>query len=149
MDKLRKLNSQLDSSIRNLLIKAKITEDVEFPAKIMRYSIYSLSSLTILTNFGINLTPILASAGIGGVTAGFALKDIAHNYMCGALLQVQKPFTVGKTVHFLKSSPSPLKGVVKSITARHVIIENKDGRIMIPASQAYSNSFIIFSKDEK
>ncbi|MFV0564994.1 MAG: mechanosensitive ion channel family protein [Flavobacteriaceae bacterium] len=44
------------------------------------------------------LTHILAGAGIVGIVAGFAFKDIASNLFAGLLLKIQSPFKPGDWV---------------------------------------------------
>ncbi|MBD0831849.1 mechanosensitive ion channel family protein [Aestuariibaculum sediminum] len=39
------------------------------------------------------LTKLLAGAGIVGIVAGFAFKDIASNYFSGLILKAQRPFS--------------------------------------------------------
>lgn len=52
-----------------------------------------------ILNLASFITHMLAGAGIIGIIAGFALKDVASNAFAGFLLKSQRPFEVGQWVN--------------------------------------------------
>ena len=95
-----------------------------------------LAFLMVLSIWGIDITPLLASAGLFGLAVGFALKDIVQNVLSGILIFLDPPFKVGDIVEVDK-----YLGEVVDIGIRNTKIKTFDNRIItIP------NSDILLSK---
>jgi len=71
---------------------------IELLELIIRYLIWFLAFLMILSTFEIDITPLLAGAGIAGLAIALAAQDIVSNFFSGALITVDKPFKVGDRV---------------------------------------------------
>ncbi len=98
--------------------------------------IWSLAAIYVLASFGINVGPILASAGIAGLVIGLALKDPLENLFYGLILAFDPHFRVGDAV-----SIGDVSGVVEDISLRNVRIRTWDGNlVMIPASQVANST---------
>ena len=107
--------------------------------------IYSIGIITALGTLGVDTKPFLTGIGVTGFAAGFALKEIATNYLSGLLLVFSKPFEKGQYVKVLAGSG--MEGVIESIDIRYVILRGKDDtKIMIPSSVVYSNPIVVTSK---
>ncbi len=57
-----------------------------------------LAVLTILATLGIPLTPLLASAGVGGVALGFGAQSLVKDYLSGIFMIVEDQYGVGDLV---------------------------------------------------
>lgn len=68
---------------------------------------------------------ILAGAGVIGIVVGFALQDIAANFIAGIILAIQRPFRVG---HLIETND--MYGVVKKIHLRSTELETLDGQLV-------------------
>ena len=91
------------------------------------------------------LTKLLAGAGIVGIVAGFAFKDIASNAFAGFLLNMQKPFKDGDWVTVDNNF-----GTVKDIGWITTSIKTISGQeVFVPNQLIYSNSFTNFSTFKK
>lgn len=87
------------------------------------------------------LTKILASAGIVGIIAGFAFKDIASSAFTGLLIKTRKPFVEGDWVQF-----KDMYGKVNAVTVMTTSIDNIFGqRIYIPNQLIYNLMFTNYS----
>ena len=87
-------------------------------------------------------TKLIASAGIVGMIAGFALKDVTSNSFSGLLIKAEKPFVVGDWVNINNNI-----GVVREIGTVMVGIETLGGHMAyIPNQNIYNTSFINYSK---
>lgn len=69
-----------------------------------------------------NVTSLLAGLGIAGFTLGFALQDVAKNFIAGLLLLLQRPFEIGDTILV-----SGFTGEVLDITLRTTDLRTIDG----------------------
>ncbi len=88
-------------------------------------------SLQILSSIGIDLGPLLASAGIAGVAIGLAAQNIVKDVLNGTLILVEDQFSVGNVVTI-----AGLTGSVESMTLRKTTVRGGDGTLyVIPNSQ--------------
>jgi small conductance mechanosensitive channel len=96
---------------------------------------YSIILIGVIVSLAIlNVTSLLYSAltaaGIIGVIIGFAVKDIAANFISGIFLLIDRPFVVGDTI-----SIKEYTGVVNRISLRTTEIITYDGPVVtIPNS---------------
>ena len=84
---------------------------------------------------------LIAGLGVAGITIGFALQDVAKNFVAGILLLIQQPFEIGDTIEVVSFG-----GTVLEISLRSTTIRTWDGRhVIIPNSEVYLNPIINFS----
>ncbi|RPI36350.1 MAG: mechanosensitive ion channel family protein, partial [Methanoregulaceae archaeon] len=65
---------------------------------VIRYVIWFAAVLAILKVFEIEITPLLAGAGVAGIAVALAAQDLISNFFGGAIISVDKPFKVGDRV---------------------------------------------------
>lgn len=132
-----------------MVLKSKITQDIDmarFIGKTAAITIYSFAGVTILGTLGVDTKPIIAGIGVTGFTVGFALKEIAANFLSGILLMFGRPFQKGQYLKVLGGGTN-LEGEVASIDSRYVLLKTKDnGMIMIPSVVVYSNPILVLPK---
>lgn len=91
------------------------------------------------------LTKMLAGAGIIGIVAGFAFKDIASNLFAGLLLKVQHPFKKGDWVNIDNSY-----GVISELGWITTTINTVPGQeVFVPNQLIYNSTFTNYSSFEK
>ena len=71
---------------------------VEILQKIGKYIIWFTGILYILTLYNINITPLIAGAGIVGIAIALAAQDLFSNFFGGAVIITDQPFKVGDRV---------------------------------------------------
>jgi MscS family membrane protein len=71
---------------------------VPFINNIARVVVIGLVLLLIMDNWGIDITPLLASAGVIGVAVAFAAKDTVANLFGGVSVFLDRPYRVGDYV---------------------------------------------------
>ena len=90
-----------------------------------------ITGLQFLAAVGVNLAPLLASAGVAGIAIGLAAQTIVKDVLNGTLILVEGQFNVGDTVKM-----AGVSGVVEAITLRKTTLRDADGSIcVIPNSQ--------------
>jgi moderate conductance mechanosensitive channel len=93
--------------------------------------LWGLTALQVLTVLGVNLGPLLASAGIAGVAIGLAAQTIVKDVLNGMLIIVEDQFNVGDTVRL-----TGMTGTVEVMTLRRTEIRDGDGTLyVVPNSQ--------------
>lgn len=90
-----------------------------------------IAGLLILKEVNIDLSPLLASAGIAGVAIGLAAQTIVKDVLNGVLILIEDQFNVGDTVKIAGAA-----GIVESMTLRKTTVRDGDGTLyVIPNSQ--------------
>jgi len=100
--------------IERFLLHSRIIEDEDLARLISKtgaISIYSILIVTTLGTFGVDTKPLLAGIGITGFTIGFALKEVATNFISGMFLVINKPFVRGCRVK-IHGSGGGIEGMI-------------------------------------
>ena len=63
-----------------------------------RYIIWFIAILMVLQMLEVNITPLVAGAGLAGLAVALAAQDIVSNFFGGAVILVDKPFAVGDRI---------------------------------------------------
>ena len=139
----------LSPSIERFLLRSHIIEDEDLArllSKTAAITIYAMITVTTLGTLGVDTKPLLAGIGITGFTVGFALKEVATNFISGIFLVINKPFVrgcrikihgsgggiEGKERDFIDSVLSSIqKGLVHYIDVRYVHLKTKDRKSFI------------------
>ncbi len=58
-------------------------------------ALWTSVAILILSAFGVEITPLLAGLGVGGITVGFALQKILGDIFCSVAIVLDRPFEVG------------------------------------------------------
>src|SRR5579863_2646873 len=91
----------------------------------------AIVSLQFLDAVGVNLAPLLASAGIAGVAIGLAAQNIVKDMLNGTLILIEDQFNVGDVVTL-----AGLTGTVELMTLRKTTVRGGDGTLyVVPNSQ--------------
>ncbi|HSZ16526.1 MAG TPA: mechanosensitive ion channel family protein [Terracidiphilus sp.] len=103
----------------------------------------AIVGLQFLDAVGVNLAPLLASAGIAGVAIGLAAQNIVKDMLNGTLILIEDQFNVGDVVTL-----AGLTGTVEAMTLRKTTVRGGDGTLfVIPNSQitTVANQSVDFS----
>ena len=93
--------------------------------------IAAIVSLQVLAAVGMNLAPLLTSAGIAGVAIGLAAQNIVRDVLNGILILLEDQFNVGDTVRV-----AGVYGTVEAMTLRKTTIRDNNGTLYaVPNSQ--------------
>jgi len=89
---------------------------------ITTFSIVTLALLIILGQLGVNMAPLLASAGVIGVALGFGAQTLVKDFLSGIFLVLEDQFGVGDVVDL-----GPATGTVEEVTLRVTRIRDLSG----------------------
>lgn len=93
---------------------------------ILRYAIYFLSAVTILSTMGIKTESILASAGIVGIAVGLGAQSLVRDVLTGFFIIFEDQFVVGDYVE-----TAGLSGYVEEMGLRVTKLRDFSGVIHI------------------
>ena len=102
------------------------------------FVIFFVAALEILSLLGLNLGPMLASAGIAGLAIGFGAQTLVHDFINGFFILLENQYDIGDTVRI-----AGVKGTVERMSLRMTVLRDEDGTIhLVPNSavQIVSNT---------
>ena len=88
------------------------------------FVIMFLAALQILPLLGINMGPLLASAGIAGVAIGFGAQALVHDFINGFFILVENQYDIGDTIKI-----AGVQGVVEAMTLRRTVLRDDNGSL--------------------
>lgn len=90
-----------------------------------------IAGMLVLTELGISIAPILASAGVIGIAVGFGAQSLIKDYFTGFFLLVENQIRQGDVVQVADKG-----GLVEEITLRYIRLRDFEGTVhYIPNSQ--------------
>jgi small conductance mechanosensitive channel len=95
------------------------------------FVIMFVAALQILPLLGINMGPLLASAGIAGVAIGFGAQTLVKDFINGFFILVENQYDIGDTIKI-----AGVQGTVEAMTVRRTVLRDGDGTVHnIPSSE--------------
>lgn len=84
--------------------------------------IWIIALLMILPLLGINVAPVLASAGVLGVALGFGAQTMVRDYLAGIFIIIEDQYGVGDVVDV-----GPVIGTVEQVALRYTRLRDPSG----------------------
>ena len=108
--------------------------------------IWFVAAITILSIVGINVTPILASAGVAGVVIGFGAQQLVADYLAGISMIFEDQLGVGDVV-----DTGQVIGVVEEVALRYTRIRDfygtvwyiRNGQMQYVANQSQGWTYVL------
>jgi len=95
------------------------------------FVIFFWAVLQALPLFGLNLGPLLASAGIAGLAIGFGAQTLVHDFINGFFILLENQYDIGDNVRI-----AGVKGTVEAMSLRHTLLRDEDGTVhFVPNSE--------------
>ena len=101
------------------------------------FVILFIAAMQILALLGVNMGPLLASAGVAGIAIGFGAQTLVKDFINGFFILAENQYDIGDTVKI-----AGVQGVVENITLRKTVLRDADGTVhTVPSSdiQVVSN----------
>lgn len=86
--------------------------------------VLTVAAIMVLAEFGVNLAPILASAGIVGVAVGFGAQNLVKDFLSGMFMLMEDQYGVGDIVDVGSAS-----GVVEGVGLRITTVRDENGTV--------------------
>ncbi|MEV4317796.1 mechanosensitive ion channel family protein [Actinocrispum sp. NPDC049592] len=91
---------------------------------VVSFVVYGLAFMLILGEIGINLGPIIASAGIVGVALGFGAQNLVKDFLSGVFMMLEDQYGVGDIVDV-----GPATGTIESVGLRVTTLRDVNGTV--------------------
>jgi small-conductance mechanosensitive channel len=85
-------------------------------------TIFVIAGLVMLGDLGINLAPLLASAGVAGIAIGFGAQNLVRDYLTGIFILLEDQYGVGDAI-----SVGKVTGTVETMTLRITRVRDVNG----------------------
>lgn len=109
-----------------------------------KYAVFALAIITVLQQFGVETTSLLAVLGAAGLAIGLALQGTLSNVSAGVMLLILRPFNVGDFI-----SAGGVTGTVKSLGLFVTEMSTPDNiYIFVPNSQLWNTDIQNFSRND-
>lgn len=106
---------------------------------VVRICVIAIGLLIILDSFGISITPILASLGIGSLAVALALQPTLENFFSGIQLIIDKPIQVGQFVKL----DSGEEGYVEKVGWRSTWVRMLPNNVVVIPNKTLVNSKVL------
>jgi small-conductance mechanosensitive channel len=95
------------------------------------FVIIFIAAMQILPLLGINMGPLLASAGIVGLAIGFGSQALVKDFINGFFILAENQYDIGDTIRI-----AGVQGVVENMTLRRTVLRDSDGTVhTVPSSE--------------
>jgi len=138
---LRIIKNFADYWMEEWAFKTESTADdrmIPLIEKILKVVVTILAIIFIFSAWNINISPLLATAGIAGLAVGFAVKDSLANILGGLQLVLDKTFKVGDKIQ-LESGET---GVILDIGLRTTKLKTYDNEVIYIPNGILANAKI-------
>jgi moderate conductance mechanosensitive channel len=85
-------------------------------------TIFAIALFIVLGDMGLNLAPILASAGVLGIAIGFGAQNLVQDFLAGIFMLLEDQYGVGDVVNV-----GDVTGTVEAVSLRITRIRDVDG----------------------
>ncbi len=94
-------------------------------------AIYTGGTLMILTEFGVNIVPLLGGAAVLGLAVAFGAQNLIRDYFSGFMILLENQYTINDVVKL-----GDIAGQVENITLRITVLRGLDGTVhFVPNGQ--------------
>lgn len=111
---------------------------IQFLSAIVKYGLYLILIMTILSLFGVATTSVVAAIGSAGVAIGLALQGSLSNFAGGVLILLLKPFKVGDYI-----IQGGSEGTVYEISLFYTKLKTGDNKVVVVPNGILSNNTIV------
>jgi hypothetical protein len=85
-------------------------------------TVFAIGGVVVLGDLGINLAPLLASAGVVGIAIGFGAQNLVRDYVSGVFMLVEDQYGVGDVI-----TVGDATGTVETVTLRITRLRDVNG----------------------
>jgi small conductance mechanosensitive channel len=125
----RALVNRLESVERISAQKPRIRTLGNLVRSIVEYTVLIVAILMALRAIGMDITPLLATAGVAGLAIGFGAQRLVRDMISGFFLLAENQFAVGEVVTI-----GAITGVVEEVGMRTTHLRDEQGRMVVIAN---------------
>jgi small-conductance mechanosensitive channel len=124
---LRKINHDISEEAK----QARVETLSSVVSNLASFIIGVAAVMIVLSEIGVDITPLLTGAGIIGLGVGFASQSLVKDYISGFFILFENRFNVGDKLEIAGK-----KGTVKELSLRTTTLKDEEGKFhLIPNSK--------------
>ncbi len=127
---IRLLQSIVGSTVRRDLFPSEHTRHKRIQtldslvSAVVRVGTWVLAIVMIISEMGVNMGPLLASAGFVGIVLGLGAQSLIKDFVSGIFIISEDQYRIGDTVKV-----GSVQGEVEAITIRTTVLRDIDGNV--------------------
>ncbi|MGI9557417.1 MAG: mechanosensitive ion channel family protein [Solirubrobacterales bacterium] len=94
-------------------------------ASLVSVIVWLVAAFLVLTEFGIDVAPLIAGAGVAGIALGFGAQSLVRDYLAGIFILIEDQFAVGDVVDLGEGEA----GIVEDLSLRRTRLRSVDGSV--------------------
>lgn len=114
----------LDKTLKARLADEHLKMLASLVRSALRYVAFFIMFITVLQQLGVNVTALLASAGILGLAISFGSQNMIRDVIAGIFIIVESQYAIGDEVQI-----SGIKGKIEKMSLRLTVIKDEAGTI--------------------
>ena len=140
---IRGLQTLIDYGARKIILKRQKEEKgvdtsvIDLLSKILKACLWVVAVILILSNFGYNVSTLIAGLGIGGIAIVLALQNILTDIFSSFSIYFDKPFQIGDFIIVGDDA-----GVVKKIGIKTTRIQTLQGEELVISNKELTETRI-------
>lgn len=91
---------------------------------IVTFIVVAVTGTMVLSEFGVDIAPIIASAGILGIALGFGAQSLVRDFLAGVFIFIEDQYGVGDVVDLGEAG-----GTVEAVTLRMTRLRDIEGTV--------------------
>ncbi len=125
---LSKISSAMVTSW--LKVNRRYEKTPELINKIIAVIIYVIATLVVLDHFNIEISPIIATLGLGGLAIGLALQDTLKDFFAGLHIISDRPIRVGDHIEIEKGPSGYVEDIgwrstrIRTLPNTYIVLPN-------------------------
>lgn len=108
--------------------KVRFQPAARVTARVVSVLLYAMAFLTILSEYGISITPLLTGLGLAALAIGLALQETLANFFSGIWIQTEQPLAPG---HYVRLEGQNVEGFVERVGWRTTRIRVLAGSLVV------------------
>jgi moderate conductance mechanosensitive channel len=141
---IRRASDRVERATGSEVAAARRNAAITFAVvNVVRVLVFTTLVFVLLAVLGVDIGPVLASAGIIGAGLAFGAQAIVRDYLAGFYILTENQFSVGDSIETtLAGAPHPVTGIVVDLSLRRTAVRLRDGSIV-----SYGNGSIVSSRN--
>jgi small-conductance mechanosensitive channel len=106
---------------------------------LIRVFVFTLGLTALLRLYQVNIAPLLAALGVGGLAVALALQDTLANFFAGIHILIEEPIALGAAIRLSTGE----EGVVTDIGWRTTRVRNGDGNVVVIPNTKITSGILV------
>ena len=112
----------MDRALRDRLSESRRRIIASLVRSVLRYAAFFIMFITVMQQLGVNITALIASAGILGLAVSFGSQNLVRDLIAGFFIILENQYTIGDTVQI-----AGIKGKIANMSLRLTVLKTEDG----------------------